>query len=187
MTKARRTIYLSAAAVAAAAALTAAIVLPGGATAAATTGRAASTGSSARTGSSAPTVTVQVVATGLNVPRGLVYDQAQNRLLIAEAGVASGDTGPCGGGGYATICYGATGSIYSYSLSPHGKSGRIVTGLPSFSNSAKNFVDGLEDLSIYHGQLTGVFALNGTPTTRAAMGPGRRTSARPWYSARAAR
>jgi hypothetical protein len=166
VTKAKRTIYLAAAAAAAAAALTATFVLPGGATAAATTAKAAAT-----TGSSAPTVTVQVVATGLNVPRGLVYDRAQNRLLIAEAGVASGDTGPCGGGGYTTLCYGGTGSVYSYSLSPNGKSGRIITGLPSFSNSAQNFVDGLEALSLYHGQLTGVFALNGTPTTRAAMGP----------------
>ena len=166
MTKVRRTIYLAAAAAAAAAALTATFVLPGGATAAATTATKATA-----TGSSAPTVTVQVVATGLNVPRGLVYDRAQNRLLIAEAGVASGDTGPCGGGGYTTLCYGGTGSVYSYSLSPNGKSGRIITGLPSFSNTAQNFVDGLEALSLYHGQLTGVFALNGTPTTRAAMGP----------------
>ena len=33
--------------------------------------------------------TIQVVASGLNVPRGLVYDKANNRLLIAEAGAAS--------------------------------------------------------------------------------------------------
>ena len=172
MTRTKRKIYLVAAAAVAAAALSTTFLLPGGAVAAASAGHSGRTVAAASTGSSSPTVTVQVVATGLNVPRGLVYDRAQNRLLIAEAGVASGDTGPCGGGGYTTLCYGATGSVYSYSLSPNGKSGRIITGLPSFSNTAKNFVDGLEALSLYHGQLTGVFALNGTPTTRAAMGPG---------------
>jgi hypothetical protein len=119
------------------------------------------------------TVTMQTVATGLNVPRGLVYDPQHNRLLIAEAGVAADDNGPCAaadGGG--TLCYGDSGSVYSYSLAPGGQSGRIITGLPSEANPAKNFVKGLEGLSLFHGQLTGVFSLSGTLATRTGLGPG---------------
>jgi hypothetical protein len=44
--------------------------------------------------------------------------------------------------------------------------------LPSISNPAKNFVQGLEDLSLYRGQLSGVFSLSGTPATRTGLGPG---------------
>lgn len=157
MTRARRNICLLAAA---AAALSTTFLLPG---------RAAAVAS---TGNSGPTTTVQVVATGLNVPRGLVYDREHNRLLIAEAGVAAGNADPCAAGGGSTLCYGATGSIYSYSLVSNGKSGRIITGLPSISNPAKNFVQGLEDLNLYRGQLSGVFSLSGTPTTRTGLGPG---------------
>jgi hypothetical protein len=114
-----------------------------------------------------------VVATGLNVPRGLVYDREHHRLLIAEAGVAAGNTGPCAAGGSGgLLCYGATGSVYSFSLERNGQSGRIITGLPSISNTAKNFVKGLEDLSLFRGQLSGVFSLSGTPTTRTGLGPG---------------
>lgn len=127
----------------------------------------------ASTRDSDPTITVQVVATGLNVPRGLVYDRRHNRLLIAEAGVAAGNTGPCASGGFGgTLCYGATGSVYSFSLDPNGTSGRIITGLPSLSNPAGNYVQGLEGLSLYRGRLRGVFSLNGTPATRTGLGPG---------------
>jgi hypothetical protein len=145
--------------VAATAVLSAAIVLPS---------RIVAAASSA---DSAPTTTVEVVATGLNVPRGLVYDREHHRLLIAEAGVAAGNTAPCAPGGNGTLCYGATGSVYSFSLNPNKESGRIITGLPSLSNPAGNFVQGLEDLSLYHGRLEGAIALNATPDTRTALGP----------------
>lgn len=159
MTRARRNICLIAAAVAA---LFTLALIPGRAAAVA-----------AARNSDSPTTTIQVVATGLNVPRGLVYDPYSNRLLIAEAGVAAGNNGPCGiGDDGQTLCYGATGSIYSFPLGGNGKPGRIITGLPSFSDAAKLYVQGLEGLSLYRGQLSGVFSLAGTPVTRTAMGPG---------------
>jgi hypothetical protein len=157
VTRPRSVICLLAAATAA---LSTSFLLPGGAKAATSPG------------DTTPTTTVQVVATGLNVPRGLVYDAARRRLLIAEAGVASGNTGPCATGGAGSLCYGATGSVYAFSLAPNGQSGRVITGLPSFSNPAGNFVQGLEDLSLYLGQLRGVFSLSGTPATRTGLGPG---------------
>jgi hypothetical protein len=159
----RRTICLFAAA-AATAALSTTALLPG---------RAAAVGT---VGHSDLTTTVQVVATGLNVPKGLVYDREHQRLLIAEAGVAAGNTGPCapGGGIFSggTMCYGATGSVYSFSLAPNGWSGRIVTGLPSVSDSGHQFVFGLHGLSVFGGRLRGVFGLFGTTATRTGLGPG---------------
>lgn len=154
----RRNICLVAAA---AAALSAASLLPG---------QAAVAGVDA-----SPTVTIQVVATGLNVPKGLVYDPLHNRILIAEAGVAAGDNGPCAPGGFfgaQTLCYGATSSVYSYSLTPGVPSGRIITGLPSVSDPTKDFVFGLHNVSVYGGQLRGVFGLFGTTATRTGLGPG---------------
>ncbi len=118
-----------------------------------------------------PTVTVQVVATGLNVPRGLVYDRKHHRLLIAEAGVATGDTGSCTPGDGTTLCYGATGSVYSFPLRGNGQPGRIITGLPSVSNPGGFFVKGLEGLSLFRGRLYGVFSLSGTVATRTGLGP----------------
>jgi len=38
--------------------------------------------------------TIEVVADGLNAPRGLVYDQDRHRVLVAEAGVVAQNTGP---------------------------------------------------------------------------------------------
>lgn len=78
-TKAKRNICLIAAA---AAALSTPALLPG---------RAAAVQSRS---SDSVTTTIQVVATGLNVPRGLVYDPEHGRILIAEAGVAAGNTSP---------------------------------------------------------------------------------------------
>ncbi|HEX4834041.1 MAG TPA: ScyD/ScyE family protein [Trebonia sp.] len=118
-----------------------------------------------------PATTVTTVATQLNVPRGIVYDPAGRRVLVAESGVAAADTGPCTTGGQSGLCFGATGSVFSYSLAS-GSSSRIVTGLPAFSNAAGQFVQGLEDLSLYRGQLTGVFSLSGTTAARAQLGPG---------------
>jgi hypothetical protein len=124
------------------------------------------------TDSNAVTTTIQVVATGLNVPRGLVYDQAYARIFVAEAGVAAGNTGPCAAGEAGTIlCYGATGSVLEYSLDNR-NTHRIITGLPSISNTRKTFVLGLHDLSLLGEKLTGVFGLLGTPTTRTGLGPG---------------
>jgi len=114
------------------------------------------------------TASIEVVADGLNVPRGLVYDKAHHRLLIAEAGIdAINVTGPCGVGEFGTpLCYGDTGAILEYDLK-HGSTDRILTDLPSESIPPGNgAVLGLHDLSLYKGQLSGIYGLLGFVSTR---------------------
>jgi hypothetical protein len=116
--------------------------------------------------------TIQVVASGLNAPRGLVYDRWTGQVLVAEAGVAAGNNGPCAAGeGGTELCYGPTGSILDYSTHS-GHTRELFTGLASESDTGKTFVLGLHDISLSDGQLTGVFGLLGTPTTRTGLGPG---------------
>jgi len=116
--------------------------------------------------------TIQVVASGLNAPRGLVYDRRTGQVLVAEAGVAAGNNGPCAAGeGGTELCYGATGSILDYSTFT-GRTRELFTGLASESDTGKTFVLGLHDISLSDGKLSGVFGLLGTPTTRTGLGPG---------------
>jgi len=116
--------------------------------------------------------TLQVVASGLNAPRGLVYDRRTGQVLVAEAGVAAGNNGPCAAGeGGTELCYGATGSILDYSTYT-GRTRELFTGLSSESDTGKTFVLGLHDISLSDGKLSGVFGLLGTPTTRTGLGPG---------------
>jgi hypothetical protein len=116
--------------------------------------------------------TIQVVASGLNAPRGLVYDRWTGQVLVAESGVAAGNNGPCAAGeGGTELCYGATGSILDYSTFT-GRTHELFTGLASESDTGKTFVLGLHDISLSDGKLTGVFGLLGTPTTRTGLGPG---------------
>src|SRR5829696_8895961 len=119
------------------------------------------------------TTTIEVVAEGLDTPRGLIYDGNTRRVLVAEAGTggpsqaAGGVCGAANGG--AIYCYGATGAVFQYS--DRGPSARrIITGLPSIANysrttGAKAAVLGLHDLSQSpHGQLRGIFGLSGKQT-----------------------
>ncbi len=115
--------------------------------------------------------TIQVVASGLNTPRGVTYDARNHRVLVAEAGSAAGDTGPCGTGeGGTVLCHGPTASVFSYSTIS-GAQSRIITGLASEAPPDGSFVLGLSDLSVFNGHLNGVFNLLGTPDTRSAEGP----------------
>ena len=112
--------------------------------------------------------TIQVVASGLNSPRGLVYDRSNKRVLVAESGVdAINVTGPCGIGEDGTpLCYGDTGSVFQYSTRT-GAGSRIITGLPSVSIPDGNIaVLGLHDLALFQGTLHGVFGLLGMVSTR---------------------
>ena len=115
--------------------------------------------------------TIEVVADGLDVPRGLIYDSNTHRVLVAEAGIGGPSLqqgGICGlANGGARYCYGETGAVFQYSErgpSPR----RIITGLPSIANydaatgNVRRSVLGLHDLSQYpHGHLRGVFGLSG--------------------------
>lgn len=119
--------------------------------------------------------TVRVVATGLNAPRGLAYDAVHRRVYVAEAGILAQDTSPCGNAERGLpFCFGATGSVYQYA--EHGRSGRIVTGLPSagipaVDDPGQSVVIGLADLSYYHGRLVGAIGLLGNQAYRDSLGP----------------
>ena len=75
-------------------------------------------------------VTVEVVATGLNSPRGL--DVAPNGdVYVAEAG--KGGNGPClPGPEGGEVCLGATGSVTAIE-NGNEEQHRVVTGLPSLA------------------------------------------------------
>jgi hypothetical protein len=146
-------------AVSAAAALAAAVLVPAGAGAAPAAPAAVSS-------------TIEVVADGLNAPRGLVYDSANHRVLVAEAGILAQDTGPCGFAERGLpFCLGPTGSIFQYSETGL-PSRRIVTGLPSIGLQAgPPVVIGLHDLALRDGDLYAVFGLLGNQAFRDSLGP----------------
>lgn len=137
-------------AVIAAAALTAAVLLPGSAVAKPTQGIH---------------TTIEVVAEGLDTPRGLIYDRLLRRVLVAEAGQIVGNEGPCGAGNGGVIyCYGETGAIFAYS-EIFGTQRRIATGLPSLKVANDSDVLGVHDISLQLGRITGVFGLSGSQAT----------------------
>jgi hypothetical protein len=119
--------------------------------------------------------TISVVANGLNTPRGVAWDAANHRVLVAEAGTgATSTTAPCGpASGGSIYCYGATGSIYAYD-GHHGK--RIVTGLASISHAnaagTKTAVLGVHDVTVNRDGMQVVFGLSGDGPFRTALGNG---------------
>jgi hypothetical protein len=119
------------------------------------------------------TSTIEVVASGLNAPRGVAYDPYRHRVLVAEAGVLAGDTGPCGFAERGLpFCLGHTGSIFQYSESGE-PSQRIVTGLPSIGlQGGPPVVIGLHDLILRGEDLTVAFGLLGNEVFRDSLGPG---------------
>lgn len=111
---------------------------------------------------------IEVVASGLNAPRGLVYDRSKDRVLVAEAGVATQNNGPCTNLGRTQWCYGPSGSVFEYTATGQK---RIVTGLPSIANSAKDTVQGLHDITLYKGRKQLLFGMNGPQPFHDGFGP----------------
>src|SRR5215210_5873423 len=75
--------------------------------------------------------TLEVIAHGLNNPRGLNFGP-EGGLYAAEAG--SGGAGPCIiNSANVLVCYGATGSITRITLGGVPSQTRVVTGLPSLA------------------------------------------------------
>lgn len=117
--------------------------------------------------------TIQVVAEGLDTPRGVVYDKRNRRVLVAEAGQAAGNDGPCApGAGGAIWCSGRTSAIYQYSERRPSHSGRMVSDLPSIRAEDNSAVLGVHDIALgRHGELNVVFGLSGRQSFRDALGP----------------
>lgn len=124
-------------------------------------------------GSVTVSATMEVVADGLNAPRGLVYDSDRERVLVAEAGIAAENTGPCGFAERGLpMCLGHSGSIFQYSESGAAPR-RILTGLPSTAlQGGPTVVIGLHDLALRDGRLTLAFGTLGNKPYRESLGPG---------------
>ncbi len=107
----------------------------------------------------------QVVASGLDNPRGLAF-APDGSLLVAEAG--RGGPGPCISGPEAgQVCYGPTGAVTRVSK---GVQRRIVTGLPSLAGSDGMAATGPHDVLATGLSVTVVTGLGAAPNARDALG-----------------
>ncbi len=119
----------------------------------------------AATGTASPT-RIDVIATGLDNPRGLTLD-GSGAVLVAEAG--RGGTGPCAPGGQNEVwCLGPTGAVTKVS---HGHQQRIVTGLPSIVSPTGETLGPSDVLATGSGPLATV-GFGGDPALRPPFGPG---------------
>ena len=107
--------------------------------------------------------TIEVIASGLNNPRGINFGP-EGALYVAEAG--SGGGGPCAEGPEGLRCYGTTGSITRIDLRS-GTSTRIATDLPSLAIEDGSFAIGVHDIS-FQGRGNGFFTIgfSGDPAAR---------------------
>ena len=113
--------------------------------------------------------TLEIIASGLNNPRGLNFGP-EGGLYVAEAG--NGGSGPCiVNSNNILVCYGATGSITRITVDGVPSQTRIVTGLPSLASQtgagAGSSATGAHDVEF---QGRG----NGFVTIGAALAPDRR-------------
>jgi hypothetical protein len=109
--------------------------------------------------------TVQVIATGLDNPRGLAFGP-DGALYVAESGRGGVSTlcAPDPGTG-ANRCYGPTGAITRISgLHVHQ---RVVTGLPSIAPAGGDFAAGPYDIDFAFGSAWIVVGFAGNPAARA--------------------
>lgn len=94
-------------------------------------------------GALANTQATEVIATGLNNPRGLNFG-LEGALYVAEAG--SGGPGLCAEGPEGLRCYGTTASITRIEVRG-GAITRVATGLPSLATVDGSFAIGAHDIS----------------------------------------
>jgi hypothetical protein len=105
---------------------------------------------------------VEVVASGLDNPRGL--DLVDGTLWVTEAG--EGGAGPCVPGPEGTdVCFGTTGALTAVNLQD-GTQARVLTDLPSLANPDGSSATGPSDVSIGPKGLWLTIGLGGPSTTR---------------------
>ncbi|SRR6266511_3295522 len=108
----------------------------------------------------------EVIASGLNNPRGLSFGP-EGALYAAEAG--SGGAGLCAEGPEGLRCYGTTGSITRIDLRS-GVVTRVASGIPSLALADGSFATGIQDIS-FNGLGSGAFTMGwgGDPADRAVQ------------------
>ena len=107
--------------------------------------------------------TTDVIASGLNNPRGLNFGP-DGALYVAEAG--SGGAGPCAEGPEGIRCYGTSGSISRIDLRS-GAVTRVATGLPSLAGEDGSFAIGVHDISFQgRGNAFLTIGFSGDPAAR---------------------
>jgi len=112
---------------------------------------------------SANSEATEVIAAGLNNPRGLNFGP-EGALYVAEAG--SGGAGPCAPGPEGIRCYGATGSITRIDLRK-GAVTRVASGLPSLAGEDGSFATGVHDISLHgRGNAYMTIGFGGDPAAR---------------------
>ena len=117
---------------------------------------------------------VEVIATGLNNPRGLGF-AANGDLYVAEAGIG-GDgecrPAPAPDGQDVDICYGETGALTRIDTDGQRPPRRVVTGLPSMAG-ASGFATGSGPVDVSFRGSTAfiVMGWGGDPGSRAGLGP----------------
>jgi len=109
---------------------------------------------------------VEVVASGLDNPRGL--DLADGTLWVTEAG--KGGTGPCVPGPEMTpVCFGLSGALTAIDLQSGAKD-RVLSGLPSLANPDGSSATGPSDVSLGR-KLWMTIGLGGPTATRDLLPP----------------
>jgi hypothetical protein len=112
----------------------------------------------AATTSMAATISVEVVASGLDSPRHLAFG-SRGDLFVAESG--RGGSGPCFVGGEGPACMGATGAVTK--IDRRGRQSRIAQGLASYANTPGN-TNAIGPHGITVLGANRVFVTNGGPT-----------------------
>ncbi|PSK96954.1 hypothetical protein CLV30_12438 [Haloactinopolyspora alba] len=108
---------------------------------------------------------VQVVASGLDAPRGLSF-APHGALYVAEAG--TGGAGPCASGPEGDeVCFGETGAV---TVLWRGEQRRVVDDLPSLADEAQFAVTGPHDVAWSARGLVVPIGLGADPAGRAAFG-----------------
>ena len=109
----------------------------------------------------------QVVATGLDNPRGVAFDD-NGALYVVEAG--RGGPGPCiRASNNQTVCYGPTGALTRVS---GGTQERVLSGLPSLAVASGMSATGAHDIAIKNkNDVYLIVGLQAPPSSRAQLGP----------------